>query len=93
MEEKKQNIQWHPAFCSATELELREDKDNLEFVREHELNTSPIKIDFMVIKKKPGVKIKNEIGHLFRTYNIIEYKSPNDSLNIDSVSDKRITSC
>ena len=83
MEEKKQYIQWHPAFCSATELELREDKDSLEFVPEHPLTQAPLKIDLMVIKKKPGVKLKNEIGHLFRTHNIIEYKNPNDQFNID----------
>ena len=83
MEEKKQYIQWHPAFCSATELELRKDKDSLEFVPEHPLTQAPLKIDLMVIKKKPGVKLKNEIGHLFRTHNIIEYKNPNDQFNID----------
>ena len=38
----------------------------------------------MVIKKKPGVEIKNEIGHLFKTHNIIEYKSPDDQFNIDN---------
>ena len=37
----------------------------------------------LVIKKPPHVKIKNEIGHLFRQHNVVEYKSPKDSLNID----------
>ena len=83
MEAKKQYIQWHPAFCSATELELREDKENLEFVSEHPLTQAPLTIDLMVIKKKPGVIIKNEIGHLFKTHNIIEYKNPDDQFNID----------
>ena len=40
-------------------------------------------IDLLVIKKPPHVKVKNEIGHLFRQHNVIEYKSPKDSLNID----------
>ena len=80
---KKEKLQWHPAFCSATELELREDKENLEFIREYSLSQKPLQIDLMVIKKKPGIKIKNEIGHIFKTHNIIEYKSPDDSLNID----------
>ena len=83
-EQQKENIQWHPAFCSATELELREDKDNLEFESEHQLSSSPLKIDLMVIKKKPGVKTKNEIGHIFMTHNIIEYKCPDDYFNIDN---------
>lgn len=56
---KREKLQWHPAFCSATELELREDKENLEFESEHQLSSSPLKIDLMVIKKKPGIKLKN----------------------------------
>ena len=81
---KREKLQWHPAFCSATELELREDKENLEFESEHQLSSSPLKIDLMVIKKKPGIKLKNEIGHIFMTHNIIEYKSPDDQFNIDN---------
>lgn len=83
MKSKLKKLQWHPAFCSATELELREDKKNLTFIREHSLTKAPLKIDLMVILKKPGIKIKNEIGHIFKTHNIVEYKSPNDTLNID----------
>ena len=81
---KKEKLQWHPAFCSATELEFREDRDNLEFLREYPLSKQPLKIDLTVIKKKPGIKIKNEIGHLFETHNIVEYKNPYDNLNIDT---------
>lgn len=83
MDKKLEKLQWHPAFCSATELELREDKDNLEFLREYPLSKQPLKIDLMVIKKKPGIVIKNEIGRLFKIHNIIEYKNPYDNLNID----------
>lgn len=83
MKSKLKKLQWHPAFCSATELELREDKKNLTFIREHSLTKAPLKIDLMVILKKPGIRIKNEIGHIFKTHNIVEYKSPNDTLNID----------
>lgn len=48
------NIQWHPAFCSAMELELRENKKDLIYEREHNLSKMPLKIDFPVIKKKSG---------------------------------------
>lgn len=27
--------QWHPAFCSAVELILGQDREHLEFIREH----------------------------------------------------------
>ena len=75
-------IQWHPAFCSAMELELRENKKDLIYEREHNLSKMPLKIDFLVIKKKPHVIIKNEIGDFFLGNNIFEYKSPNDDVNM-----------
>ncbi len=79
--EIEDNIQWHPAFCSAMELELRENKKDLIYEREHNLSRMPLKIDFLVIKKKPDVIIKNEIGDFFLGNNILEYKSPGDEVN------------
>lgn len=78
------DIQWHPAFVSAMELELKKDKNKLEFHREYNLNTKPLQIDLLVIKKDVVAELSNEIGKLFKGYNIIEYKSPDDSLNIDT---------
>ncbi|HBI62643.1 MAG TPA: hypothetical protein DDY31_15775, partial [Lachnospiraceae bacterium] len=78
------DIQWHPAFVSAMELELKKDKNKLEFHREYNLNTKPLQIDLLVIKKDVVAELSNEIGKLFKGYNIIEYKSPDDDLNIDT---------
>ena len=74
---------WHPAFCAAAELELRDNREYLSFNREYNLSKEPLQIDLLVIKKPPHVKVKNEIGHIFRQHNVVEYKSPKDSLNID----------
>ena len=79
--EIEDKIQWHPAFCSAMELELREYKKYLRYEREHNLRKMPLKIDFLVIRKNPGVTIKNDIGDFFLGNNIFEYKSPGDDLN------------
>ena len=79
--EIEENIQWHPAFCSAMELELRENKNDLIYEREHNLSRMPLKIDFLVIKKKADAVIKNEIGDFFLGNNIFEYKSPKDDVN------------
>ena len=81
IENKKQ---WHPVFCAAMELEFREDKDILEYDREHNLSKKPLQIDLLVIKKEPNRKLKNEIGDFFLGHNIIEYKSPGDDLNLDT---------
>ena len=61
-------IQWHPAFCAAAELELRFNKDDLEFKREYNLSKKPLQMDLLIIEKRKGVQIKNEIGkNLSRT--------------------------
>lgn len=84
MTDSPDKIQWHPAFCAAAGLELQENIDALELTPEYNLSKEPIRIDLLIVKdrKKLG-KIKNEIGHIMRTYNVIEYKSPEDGLTID----------
>lgn len=80
MEDK---IQWHPAFYGAAELELRENKNDLIFEREYNLSKEPIRVDLLIIKKVTDAVIRNEIGRVFKTYNVVEYKSPEDGLTID----------
>lgn len=77
-------IQWHPGFVSAMNLELCENRTDLIYEREYNLNTKPLEIDLLVIKKEKNVQIINEVGKLFRGHNIMEYKSPGDELNIDT---------
>lgn len=81
---KDAKIQWHPGFVAAINLEFAKDRKNLIFEKEYNLNTKPLEIDLLVIKKEASVRIKNEIGALFRGHNIMEYKSPDDSLDIDA---------
>ena len=75
-------IQWHPAFDAALQIELEDEAEYLEFEPEHLLSKKPMQIDVLV-KNEKTVKIKKNIGRIFRQYNIIEYKSPDDKLNID----------
>ena len=82
MEELK--IQWHAAFCSAMELILQKDREHLEFIREYNLNTKPLEVDLMVIKKPAGYEVTDEIGRIFKEHNLFEYKSPEDKMNIDT---------
>ena len=80
---KDKKVQWHPAFYSPMHLELRENKDDLEFTEELILNTLPLRVDMLVVKKKIPCEIKNEIGRIFQTHNLLEYKSPEDTLDYD----------
>ena len=73
----------HPGFVAAMNLEFRENRDDLIYEKEYNLSTKPLEIDLLVIKKEPDVQISNEIGKLFRGHNVVEYKSPEDHLDID----------
>lgn len=81
---KNPKIQWHPAFCSAVRLELKENRGDLQYANEYNLNRKPIQIDLLVVTKSDDIKIDNEIGKIFKRHNIMEYKSPGDELNIDT---------
>lgn len=81
---KELKTQWHPAFVSAMKLELIEDAEYLDYTSEYNLNTKPLEMDLLIVKKDKDVEIKNEIGKIFRRHNIIEYKSPDDSMNLNT---------
>ena len=83
MKSTEQKIQWHMGFYGAIELEFREDKRWLDFYREYPLSKKPLSMDTLVIKKDSKGNLTNSIGHIFRKYNIIEYKNPEDALGID----------
>ena len=77
------SIKWHPGFYGAAELEFLSNKGALEFQREFNLSKEPIRMDLLIIKKLANIRTKNELGHIFKKFNVIEFKSPDDSLSID----------
>ena len=76
-------LQWHPAFYAGIQIELAEEADKLIFENEHQLGTKPKEIDVLIIKKEDHIPIHTNIGKIFRKYNIVEYKSPNDYFSLD----------
>ena len=76
-------LQWHPAFFAGIQIEFSEEKEKLTFENEHQLGTKPKQIDVLIIKKESETKLRKNIGRIFRKYNIIEYKSPEDYISID----------
>lgn len=76
-------LQWHPAFYASLQIELEAEADKLIFENEHTLGTKPMQIDVIVIKKETDYQVKKNLGQIFRTHNIVEYKSPEDYLSID----------
>jgi hypothetical protein len=78
-----EKTQWHPAFFQAMQIELEKYKNHLTYENEHHLTTEPLRLDILIIKKNPEIQIEKNIGRIFRGHNIVEFKSPADSLSIN----------
>ncbi len=83
MKETIKRIEWHPAFQATIQIEFENESDKLIFESEHLLSKKPMQIDELIIKVKDHEVIEKNIGKIFRKYNIIEYKSPDDHLIIN----------
>ena len=79
---EQENIQWHPAFVEAIQLELEAYSDCLEFIPELQLTTGSLRIDCVIVKKTKGIAIGKNIAAIFREVNILEYKSPDDYASV-----------
>lgn len=80
----KDRLYWHPAFYAGLQIEFDEESHKLMFENEHHLSKKPMQIDVLIIKKCTDDVIHKNIGRIFRKYNIIEYKSPDDYVTIQS---------
>jgi hypothetical protein len=76
----EQTIKWHPPFVEAIKAEFADYQDALEFYDEKQITVEPLKIDLLVVKKLKDIVIDKSIGRIFRGHNILEYKSPFDSV-------------
>lgn len=83
MKETIKRIEWHPAFQATIQIEFENESNKLIFESEHLLSKKPMQIDELIIKVKDHEVIEKNIGKIFRKYNIIEYKSPDDHLIIN----------
>ena len=83
--DKKPRNDWHSGFAGGLGLGFRKYRADLIIEREIPLTKEPLLIDFLVIKKRPDTVVDNVIGRTFRMYNIIEYKNPDDALDVDTI--------
>jgi hypothetical protein len=84
LKEKKRMLDWHAAFFAALQAELVDYLDILQFEKEHPLNQKPLQIDAIVIKAPPDAVIKKNFARGFKGHNILEYKSPRESLTVSA---------
>ena len=78
----KRKIFWHEAHLEALKLELHQYRDALSFISEHQLSKEALIMDVLIIKKDPQTVITKNIGVIFRTFNVVEFKSERNSLSI-----------
>jgi len=63
-------------------MELEEYQDALEYYPEYQLTSEPLRIDCVIIKKTKDVELKKNIAVIFKTWNLLEYKSPDDYVSV-----------
>ncbi|SFQ26685.1 hypothetical protein SAMN04487928_1281 [Butyrivibrio proteoclasticus] len=80
---EKRRMDWHSGFEGGLRYSFRNYTSDIEIERERLLSKQPLRIDFLVVKNNTQIVIDNDIGRSFRKYNIIEYKNPDDALDID----------
>ena len=51
-EDRKDVLQWHPAFYADLQIEFQEETYKLMFQNEYPLSKKPMLVDILVIKKK-----------------------------------------
>ena len=83
-EEKAEKIRWHLGFQGGMELELRQWKADLEFNPEEPLSKEALVMDLLIIKRRKEVVIDHPLASFYKTWNLVEYKSPNDELSINT---------
>lgn len=80
MDAESGKIEYHYGFYGAVRFEYRALRERVDFLQEHELGAKPIRLDMLIIKR--GEALKDPIGRFFRKNNVLEYKSPEDSLTL-----------
>jgi hypothetical protein len=78
----KEHNPWHLGFRDAIAATLEPYHDVLELKFEQELWAEALRLDALIIKKKLDDPIQHDIAGFFKTWNIIEYKSPDDTFSI-----------
>ena len=64
------NIQWHPSWQGAVEIEMKAMRTYLEYLHELGVTKAPVVLDTLIIKQDPDAPILNEMAEGFRTYNV-----------------------
>ena len=92
---KARKIEYHSGFYATINALYRDVRADFEFPfpHEQELGVKPLRLDMLLIRRRNRRKLTDGIGRFFRKLNILEYKSPGDSLNIDDIFKTQAYAC
>ena len=76
-------IEYHYGFYGAVHAEYEPTHVKMEYLQEHELGDEPVRMDMLLLKLEE-TPLMDPIGSFFRGHNVLEYKSPGDSLTISA---------
>jgi hypothetical protein len=79
---KSEDIQWHSALREVLRDYFAPYRSFVDLIWERPLTSEALIMDGLIIKKGAGRTIPNAIGVFFKTWNIVEYKSPDDSFGL-----------
>lgn len=83
MNEESGNIEYHYGFYAVLHLLCSAAHADFTFLQEYELGDKPLRIDMLIINNSGQNDFNDEkIMKFFRGHNVIEYKSPDDGLDI-----------
>ena len=83
--EKAGQVEYHYGFYAAIHFDYDVARLDLTFRQEHELGDRPVRLDMAIVKRNKERRLTDPIGRAFKKHNILEYKSPGDSLSIDDL--------
>lgn len=78
------NTKYHSGFVNGLKVILWENRFLLDLEEEKWLSKEGLRIDVLIKKKDAAAKIDLDICRIFRKYNIVEYKQPDDNLNMNT---------
>ena len=76
-------IKFHYGFYGAIKLIYESAKSSYVFLQEQQLGDEPVRLDMLIVRKNERHVLTDPIGQFFRGHNILDYKSPDDALNIN----------
>jgi len=83
-DKKKSRNPWTDTFVQVAEYLVKDYGEKVRVDSEYQLFKKPMRIDAVIIKQEEGLIIDNAVMRFFKKHNIVEFKSPKDTLNIEA---------